>query len=325
MLEFVFLPAVPADAVVGSKPKDPGTALEDRQNKVVAQTLRIRRLILIHLETVPLVVLANVASLSTDDAGQLSQFVNQGGGLLVFTGDNVRADGYRWLSATGLSVGEIIGPATAGDLPWRFESWDEKHPVFYPFNDPEYGDLRRVAFRTYTRIRPTEQARVLARFRGGDPAILEREHGRGKVLWFVSACNRDWSDWPRSRLYVPLVHQMLGYLAGLAGGGVVLDVLIDQLDSDVNQPVPGVFNRGRFWEVVNVNPRESETDRCTSEEFANRFQLQLYEEQQGQLSVAASELIAGLDLREDEIWPWVLFPLLAVLLLENFIANRTVA
>ena len=186
--------------------------------------------------------------------------------------------------------------------------------------------MRQFAFRAITEVEPAPGAAVLARFRGGRPAVIERRCGRGKSLWFLSACDREWGDWRRSRLYLPLVHQMLAYLAGLAGGGPVRELITDEVgEGGDDPPVAGVYDRGSHHEVMNVNPRESETDRCTREEFAARFQLQLQEGDETEVGDSRTKLAASVDLRPDEIWHWLLLCLLAVLVLENFLANRTAA
>ncbi len=64
-------------------------------------------------------------------------------------------------------------------------------------------------------------------FAAGDPAVLERRVGEGTVLWVTVSCGRDWSDWSRSRLFLPLLHQLLGYEVGLTQGGRVRTRLID--------------------------------------------------------------------------------------------------
>ena len=103
-------------------------------------------------------MLANVENLGASDAKRLGEFVERGGGLVVFTGDRVRPEGTRVLEAAGLGVGEVLGPATATELPWRLERWDVRHPVFKPFADPEHGDLRRPAFTAITRIKPDQRS-----------------------------------------------------------------------------------------------------------------------------------------------------------------------
>jgi hypothetical protein len=273
-----------------------------------------------------IVVLANVATVSRSDAAALARFVEDGGNLLVFTGDRVSAEGYQAAAKAGLTPGEIGGIVRAHDLPHRLDRWDESHPLFEPFNDPQHGDLRRFAFNGYTRITPAPGTEVVAWFRGDAPALLEKRLGKGRVLWFTSACDREWSDWTRSRLYLPFVHQMLGYLAGLTGGGPVRDVLIDSLSAALPaDTVPGVFQRDGYTEVVNTGPRESEIDRCTVDEFANRFQLKLNDGTEQQIFAKAAPTTLTADLRPDEYWYVAVFILLGILLVEGFVANRTAA
>lgn len=279
------------------------------------------------LRQTDLVVLANTGKLGAADAQRLAEFVRGGGGLLVFTGENVQPESVRTLAAAGLAPGEMSGVARANELPFRLQQWEEKHPLFQTFDDPQHGDLRRLAFRAYTRIKPAKDSRVLALFATDEPAVLERPLGKGTVLWFASTCDSDWGDWTRSRLYLPFVHQMLGYLAGLAEGGPLREALIDAAGTMAGDAVPGVHDRGKYREVINVSPRESETDRCTREEFAKRFELKLHESVPAE-QVAAAGLnlsTSTTELRDDEIWHWVVFVLLAVLFIENFLANRTAA
>ena len=270
------------------------------------------------LEKIGAVVLANVEDLGGSDTRRLAEFVRRGGGLLVFTGDRLKAGGAANLSDAGLGVGAIEGPAPAAELPWRLERWDTGHPLFKPFQDPEHGDLRRPSFHTVTKIRPAPDAQVLAWFRGGVPALLERKLGQGRVLWFASACDRSWGDWPRGRIYLPMVHQMLATATGLAEGGRVRE------EPASSERMPGLVESDGLLHVVNPDPFESETARCTPREFADKFGFRLPEP-------AAPVARAGLGgpkddrLRGDEIWPWLALGLLGFLLLENFLANRTAA
>jgi hypothetical protein len=275
------------------------------------------------LEGSAAVVLANVEDLGTSDARRLAQFVERGGGLLVFTGDRVPAGATRALEAAGLGVGEILGPATSADLPWRLERWDAQHPVFQPFADPEHGDLRRPAYGTITRIKPGPDVRVLASFRGGEPAVLERAKGRGRVLWFTSACDRSWSDWPRSRLYVPMTHQMLAYVANLTEGGRIRAATAGA------GRAPGIIETDGLVHVVNPDPNESDMARCAPEEFAASFGFRLPSpESQSPATAGQTEAArAALDgrLRSNELWPWIAMTLIGLLLVESFLANRTAA
>lgn len=272
-----------------------------------------------------LVVLANVEDVSAAAAKRLGDFVEAGGGLIVFSGENVGTAGYRALENVGLSPGKLVDVKQSNDLPWRVQTWDQEHSIFAPFNDPQHGDLRRLAFHAYTKIEPSSQATVLASFRGGDPLLLELTKGEGRAVWFTSSCDRQWSDWPRSRLYLPLVHQMLGHLTGLNQGGPVRALTIEASSRLAEDVKPGVFERARYWEVINPSPRESETDRCTPLEFADRFALNIAGSDPTGEEMVASFAPSTVELHDDEIWHWIAFALVCFLCVECFLGNRTTA
>ena len=265
------------------------------------------------------IVLANVADLPASDAKLLAGYVERGGGLVIFTGDKVTAEGSASLIEAGLGVGKVVGPESAPERPWRLDRWEATHPILRPFAEPEHGDLRRPAFVSITKIIPDPSAQVLARFRGGEPALLERSVGQGKVLWFVSSCDRSWSDWPRGRMFLPMVHQMIAYASGLVEGGPVRPELA------VFGQVPGLVEAGGFIRVVNSDPYESETARCTPKEFADRYGFRLPEVKA--VAPKPDTTLASTDdrLRGDEIWPWLALALVGILMFEQFLANRTAA
>ncbi len=263
------------------------------------------------------VVLANVADLPTADARALLGFVERGGGLVVFTGDRMTAESSASLVDAGLGVGRVSGPASEPGRPWRLDRWEADHPLLRPFSEPEHGDLRRPAFTGITKIAPDPSARVLARFRGGDPALLERSVGRGKVVWFASSCDRGWGDWPRGRLFLPMVHQMMAYASGLADGGPV------RPEVAAHDRPPGLVEGEGFLRVVNADPYESETARCTPKEFADRYGFRLPEGPGVAPKAAEASRPADDRARSDEVWPWLALALVGLLMFEQFLANRT--
>jgi Aerotolerance regulator N-terminal len=265
------------------------------------------------------VVLANVSELPSSDAKALATFVERGGGLVVFTGDRVTADGSASLIEAGLGVGQIIGPQPSPARPWRLEKWEESHPLLRPFAEPEHGDLRRPSFTSITRIVPDPKARVLARFRGGDPALLERSVGRGKVLWFASSCDRGWSDWPRGRMFLPMVHQMIAYASGLTEGWPIRAEL-----ASFGQGA-GLVEADGLVRVVNPDPYESETARCSPQEFADRYGFKLPESKVVASRSSNPRTPADDRLRGDELWPLLALTLVGILMFEQFLANRTAA
>jgi hypothetical protein len=282
------------------------------------------------LDKFDVVVLSDSADFDRRDAQELARFVERGGGLLVFCGENVTAERSGALAAAKLTVGQIGGVQHAVDLPLRLATWDSKHPIFAPFSDPQLGDLARLAFTACTKIAPESDAKVLARFRDGTPAVIEKRLAKGTIVWFTSTCDRRWSDWTRSRLYLPLVYQLLGHQSGLTAGGRVRQMVLEgaagmtpRVLPSQTEPPPGVHLQEGYTQVVNMSPREAETDRASAEEFANRFGLKIANDAAPAEVVQTQRAAAGTELIDSELWPWLAAFLLATLLAEGLVANRT--
>ena len=275
------------------------------------------------------VVLADVGEVEREDAARLARFVEAGGGLLVFGGENVTGPRTAALSAAGLTPGPIGAVVSATDLPLRMASWDANHPVFAAFGDPQLGDLARLSFSAGTQITPAKDAAVLAKFNNGQPAVLERRHGKGSIVWFASSCDRQWSDWTRSRLYLPLMYQLLGHQTGYLAGGPVRSLVLEGRVALPADAEPGVLAREGYSLVINTSPREAETERCTEKDFTNRFGLKLASQAEAAQSPAVNpppvQAALGTELIDSEFWPWIAVVLLGTLLIEGLVANRTAA
>jgi hypothetical protein len=263
------------------------------------------------------VVPCNVPRFGEGDLDALRTFVSGGGGLLVFTGDRVDPENYAAWERADLLPATVEGAATP-DL-YRFANWDHDHPVFRPLSDPQQGDLRRVAFRQITRLRPRPNCRVLASAQTGDPLVVEGRLGKGKVLLVASAADRDWGDWPQSRLYVPLVHQLVGYLTDrLPETARVQSIPADRAH------LPGISNDRAKVIVRNLDPAESEIERFSLDQFRQVFHVP-QSDAAGEKTATAVEKLFPESQRPDELWMYVVWILLFLLVTEIFVANRTPA
>jgi hypothetical protein len=266
------------------------------------------------LRDVDVLVAANVSDFPAADAGRVKAFLDRGGSAVVFGGNNLRPESAASYVAAGLFVGDVGGTLQARDLPFRIAEFVTDHPVLIPFADPQHGDLHRLSFSGCTRVTPIGGVRVLARFRDGTPVVLERPSGP-RVLWCAASVGNEHGAWSRSRLFLPLVHQLVKAAAGIAGAGPVVDL-------PAAGEEPGVRQRGDSWEVRNLEPQESELESCTPEEFARRLGVTLAT---GESTAAGTAVDDGKDQRAGELWPWLWLLLTICWLAEGLLANRTVA
>ncbi len=268
------------------------------------------------LGQVDVLVAANVAAFPPADAAKVKAFLDRGGSAVVFGGSNLGPASAASYSAAGLSVGEVTGAHPAPDVPFRIAEFVGDDAMLAPFADPQHGDLRRLAFAGCTRVVPADGTRVLARFQDGTPLLLQRQAGSSRVVWCAASVGREHGEWSRSRLFLPLVHQLVRGAAGQAGGGPVRDL-------PAAGEAPGVRQQGELWEVRNLEPQESELEGCTPAEFAQRLGVKLAPNTT--VPVAAAVEGNGNELRAGELWPWLWLAVVLFWLAEGILANRTVA
>jgi hypothetical protein len=142
--------------------------------------------------------------------GALKRFVEQGGGLLVVLGEHSTwpAGEASLLSGTlGAPVDRPDGRGgTIGFL-------DYSHPVFEIFKAPRSGDFSGTRVFRYRAFTASPVSRVLARFDDGAVAAAEQRVGAGRVIAWNTTFDDSWSDLARKPIFLPLVHQMMRYLA----------------------------------------------------------------------------------------------------------------
>jgi hypothetical protein len=262
------------------------------------------------------VVLANVADLPATVAASLKQFVDAGGALVIFSGERVEARSLGSLKAVGLLPAEFEKTANG---PFRIGSWNRDHPIFQPFGDPQHGDLRSLLFLRISRLKPLEGSVVLASTTDGQPLLVEATLGQGKILQWATAADTEWGDWAVQRLYLPLIHQMMGYLTGrLPGTGSIHDLKLGPDD------LPGVETVKGGLAVRNPDPAESQIDRASLADFRSTLRLPEAKVKPSPDEPALTETLPG-SVKPGEFWKIIAWALLVVLVAETFLANRTYA
>ncbi len=142
--------------------------------------------------------------------GVLKRFVERGGGLLVVTGDHT-----TWpTNEMDLLPGRLGAAVDRTDgLPGSLGYLDYSHQVFELFKAPRSGDFSAAHVFRYRAVDVTEGDRVLARYDDGGVAAAERKVGAGRVVVWTSTLDDSFSDIGVKPVFLPLVHQLVRYLA----------------------------------------------------------------------------------------------------------------
>lgn len=172
------------------------------------------------LRNAAIVVLANVRSLPADQWKRLTRFVRDGGGLFIAAADQAEIDNFNRVARDLLPAALVRideRASEAPDLP-MLQLADPSHAALADIGSQPIGGLLAAKFQRNWRVEPASDAHVLLRYTHGDPALVERSIGRGRVMLWTSSLNMAWNNLPAKPDFVTLMLNIAGSLAARADG-----------------------------------------------------------------------------------------------------------
>ena len=174
---------------------------------------------------------------NSDLAARLDALLKRGGSVVIGLGPHAaanRADYNRVLYADGSGIlpgplRDVVSAINSDDPGYRFAADEDAYrrpPLLLFQPQMRRGGLIMAPFKTYVRLDPPAdgRARVLMSFvpakasatteaRKPDPAFMESNLYRGRVIVYTSTFNEDWNDWPSLPSYLPFQHELLRFAA----------------------------------------------------------------------------------------------------------------
>ncbi len=195
-------------------------------------------------------VLADVARLSAEQAREIEQFVYDGGGLLVAPGSRCDVSNYNgqlWRDGAGVLPAELEAPVGAEGSPsTSLLGLELAHPIFR-FLQGRDDPVPALTIGRYFPARGAEpRAHILGRYASGKPFLLEGTYGRGLVMLVTTSLDADWSTLPLSSFYLPMLQSTVRYLASealldrnLSPGEPIVAVVDDAAEPHATIEAPG--------------------------------------------------------------------------------------
>ncbi len=201
--------------------------------EVVAESQLSRR----DLAPYDAIVLCNVAVFSQPEVAALEGYLKQGGGVVIFGGDQVDVDNYNrmlYQDGQGLlpaALGPSVGDAAKRQGAVRFNPKDYRHPVISEFQGtqaPVTAGLTNVlTYQFHKLVLPKEsKANVAISFDNGDPAVIEAPRHRGTVVLVATSADTGWTTWPIHKSYPPVMQQII--LRASAGRSTERNIRVGQ-------------------------------------------------------------------------------------------------
>jgi len=218
------------------------------------------------------IYLVNVPSLDDRAVANLESFVAGGGGLAVFLGPESQIDFYDRSDVAGdrtakngendketspekpllplLEGWRLLASVPVDDSP---EFMAGKHLAFAKLTGEGNQYLRGVRIGAYVKAAKNESAdpqsteTVLARLHNGDPLIVERRLGQGRIMVFLTSLAPTWNNWARCESFGVMIPELQSYLESpgrsvperLVGTPIDLQLEETTYRSDLSFFVPG--------------------------------------------------------------------------------------
>ena len=161
-----------------------------------------------------IIILANVSSPSVEITNRLKTFTENGGGLILFAGENINAEQYGQTFGT---TSESILPAIIGNKKTASEENENLYSLDVPTSDHPLATVIRsmseemindAKIKSLVELQPTQGSQViLSLVEDKSPVLVSKEVGNGSVILCSTSADRSWSDMVLHPIYAIMIQQ----------------------------------------------------------------------------------------------------------------------
>jgi len=168
------------------------------------------------------VFLLEPSELNFRESDAFKEFIIDGGSAVIFLGDTIEGGSYNWLEEIGIGSFSGINRLSIENF-FYIDKMDLNHPLFFEFPSSDINNELPQVF-AHTNFNLFGQSKELLSLSNGEPLLLEKEIGAGRLLIFSTPPNLEWTDLPLKPMFVPLLHRILVYLSSQVN--VDLEVIV---------------------------------------------------------------------------------------------------
>jgi len=175
----------------------------------------------VDLKAYDVVFLLDLSKLSEDVAAKLISYVEKGGNIVIFAGENTKPDTYP-RALTPARIGDAIGNLEDRTKFYSIAWVDFEHPLMMPFKSVPFTSFSNIHVNRFVELilRRDGSGAAIAKLEGDKPFIVEGRVGYGRIIMFSTTADISWTNFPARNLYLPLMHQTVYYLTQEEGGRI---------------------------------------------------------------------------------------------------------
>ena len=166
------------------------------------------------LSGVDVLILSDLPRLTSLEVEAISEFIEAGGGIIIFLGSDVDIGAYNTRILPLFGDCKIVSVRTASGGYFSLDSYMKGHPIFERFK-ADKNPFSEIRFKTFMEVTcPADK--VLATYTDGKPAVVEIDE---QAILFTSSCDTTWTDFPLTPQFLPLIYETIFFLTSKGGIG----------------------------------------------------------------------------------------------------------
>jgi len=291
-------------------------------------------------------------NVSDELAKSFETYLRQGGTLLF---SPLQSDDCQFLSSFISNAQFSVSEAQPEEYAMLTDI-DFEHPVFKPFDQPQFSDFSKLHFWKHRTISfpPNVKHHVLAKFDNGSAALTEIPIDEGRLFVLASGWHPAESQLALSSKFVPLLNGLLNLSSGTVRSesaytiGEPIPLQSVKTDSSnqttihlpdeskikltsneqtfENSIVPGIYTliseTSQNQYSVNLAPAESRTAQLPIESL-EKLGVVMHFDNKPEITEGIKRQLANAEMEnQQKVWRWLILVALGVLLLETFWAGR---
>ncbi len=197
----------------------------------------------------------------------LANYLSEGGNVIYFSGKKSAQNIAKFFNS---KLGQTRFNGFNGEInqlrSFTVDAIDSDAPVLSIFQE-EKGDLNYFPIYKYSKLAPHKNSKTLLTFSTYDPFLIQESIGKGSLFMFAASLSPQWSEFPTSMTFLPLIRHIVNY--GQPENGGVLSLTIGEdytqklnhiglSDEFQIKDEPSVFTLNNVPVELNVNRMESD-------------------------------------------------------------------
>ncbi len=232
-----------------------------------------------------LIFLANIGEITPRIAKELEEFANNGGSIVIFLGNRVRAGPYNALLKS--------------ILPGELQNIEEQKLSLLSENSDIFSKdinqkVNQVKINKLFNLSPNVESTVLISASNNKPFLVKMEYGKGSVFLFTSTADSSWNNFSITPIFLPVIKRIHDFqyvakskrrnylvdervnidISQDTESAIVIDPSGQQFKLSIEAPgfeqtgLPGIYTveengKNAYEFAVNIDPKESNLKRAS--------------------------------------------------------------